>query len=166
MTGGTGAVSAGRSGAHLASTAEHSSGVGTAVQSSWPLRTHLPLHALATAPACARGHVRTVAHEWGLSDLADTAELLVSELVTNAIHASQRSTKAGIPVVQLWMTSEQRTIVIYVWDASDEMPVRRDAMPDDESGRGLMLVATLGKDWGAYKRDRGKVVWVMLAADP
>jgi hypothetical protein len=64
------------------------------------------------------------------------------------------------------MTSEQRSIVIYVWDSEDRMPVQRDAMPDDESGRGLMLVEALGKDWGVYKKDRGKVVWVIVAADP
>jgi hypothetical protein len=47
------------------------------------------------------------------------------------------------------------------------MPARRDAGPDEDSGRGLMLVEALGKDWGAYREaDGGKVVWVMLAADP
>jgi hypothetical protein len=49
-----------------------------------PRRTELPLAALPTAPGVARGHVRSVAREWGLAGLADTAELLVSELVTNA----------------------------------------------------------------------------------
>jgi anti-sigma regulatory factor (Ser/Thr protein kinase) len=48
------------------------------------LQTHLELAALATAPGCARDHVRLVAREWGLPHLADTAELLASELVTNA----------------------------------------------------------------------------------
>jgi hypothetical protein len=42
---------------------------------AWPLQTRLPLAALPTASAVARGHVRAVAREWGLEDLADTAEL-------------------------------------------------------------------------------------------
>ena len=55
------------------------------------LQSHLSLAALPTAPACARGHVRAVAHEWGFVGLADTAELLVSELVTNSVQAYERA---------------------------------------------------------------------------
>jgi anti-sigma regulatory factor (Ser/Thr protein kinase) len=169
MSGGTGAVPARCGAARLAPSAEQSSGAGTAVQ-SWPLETHLPLHALPTAPGCARDHVRAVACEWGLSGLAETAELLVSELVTNALYASERSDvgadKATVPVVQLWIVTDGISLVIYVWDNSDAMPVRQDAGPDQIGGRGLMLVEALGKEWGAYRLDSGKVVWVMLAADP
>lgn len=133
----------------------------------WPLQTHLELHALPTTPACARGHVRAVAHEWRLPDLADTAELLASELVTNAVQASQQlRTRAGlaaVPVVRLWLISDRLSLVVNVWDASDEMPARRDAGPDAIGGRGLMLVETLGKDWGAYRQAGGKVVWVMIS---
>jgi hypothetical protein len=58
--------------------------------------------------------------------------------------------------------------MIHVWDGSDQMPVLKDFAVDDENGRGLFLVATLGKDWGAYrKKDGGKIVWVMITvADP
>ncbi len=169
MSGGTGAVPARSSGARLAPSAGQGSGAGTAVQ-SWPLETHLPLHALPTAPGCARDHVRAVAREWGLSGLAETAELLVSELVTNAVHASGRpdvgADKAAVPVVQLWVVTDGISLVIYVWDNSDAMPVRQDAGPDQMGGRGLMLVEALGKDWGVYEKDGGIVVWVILAADP
>ena len=136
----------------------------------WPHRTQLELGALPTAPGVARGHVRSVAHEWGLGDLADTAELLVSELVTNAVQASERfrlrSDLATVPVVRLWITSDQISMVIHVWDGNPDMPVRADVTgPDDESGRGLMLVAALGKDWGAYREaEGGKVVWVMITS--
>jgi anti-sigma regulatory factor (Ser/Thr protein kinase) len=99
-----------------------------------------------------------VAREWGLPDLADTAELLVSELVTNAVQASERlklkADTAIVPVVHLWLVSDQLSIVIRVWDACDEMPVRQDAATDETGGRGLMLVETLGKDWGAYRGSR------------
>jgi hypothetical protein len=50
----------------------------------WPLHSRLEFGALDTAPACARKHARLVLSEWGLAPLADTTELLVSELVTNA----------------------------------------------------------------------------------
>src|SRR2546430_17120186 len=55
---------------------------------SWPLSTSLPLGALPRATPCARLHARAVLTEWGLADLADAAELIVSELVTNAVRAS------------------------------------------------------------------------------
>jgi anti-sigma regulatory factor (Ser/Thr protein kinase) len=107
-----------------------------------------------------------VALEWGLPDLAEPAELLASELMTNAVHASERLRISGdapaVPVVRLWLVSDQASIVIHVWDGNDEMPVRRDAGPDEEHGRGLLLVDALGTDWGAYREANGKVVWVMV----
>ena len=165
MISGTGAVTAECGGAHLARS-EHRSSIGTA-SSPWPLVSALPpLAALPTGPACARGHVRSVAMEWGLQDLADTAELLATELITNAVRASERlrirADLAMVPVVQLWMVSDRASIVIHVWDGSDEMPVRHEANPDDESGRGLMLVESLSKDWGAYREADDKVVWVVI----
>jgi len=134
------------------------------------LQTHLSLAALPTAPACARGHVRLVAHEWGLPGLAETAELLASELVTNSVQAYERSNlraqPAIMPVIQLRLASDGHSIVIYVWDACDEMPARQNAGPDEIGGRGLLLVETLGKDWGTYRQADGKVVWVSLPGDP
>jgi anti-sigma regulatory factor (Ser/Thr protein kinase) len=107
-----------------------------------------------------------IAREWGLADLADTAELLVSELVTNAVQASAKLQTAGSPVIYLWVTSDRVSMVIHVWDASGEMPVRRDADEHDEDGgRGLLLVETLGKDWGAYRKAHGKVVWCLITAE-
>lgn len=164
MTGGAGAVSAGCGGVQLAK--EFASGAGTAWQ-DWPLVSVLPpLAALPTAPACARGYVRLVAAEWGLQDLADTAELLASELMTNAVRASERlrvrADLAIIPVVQLWIVSDKSSLVMFVWDGNEDMPVRRDAGPDELSGRGLMIVDILGTDWGSYRTAVGKVVWVLI----
>jgi len=164
MAGGTGAVTADCGGAHLARS-EHDSGAGTA-SNPWPLQTHLPLGALPSAVSCARGLVRWVALEWGLPDLADTAELLASELMTNAVQASERlrirADLAVVPVVGLWLVSDKSSLVIHVWDGNDEMPVRRNAAIDEESGRGLMLVESLSSDWGAYRKAAGKVVWVKI----
>lgn len=135
-----------------------------------PLQTRLELAAHPTVPGVVRGHVRAVAGEWGLAGLADTAELLASELATNAVRASQRlkvrADLAIVPVVRLWLTSDGISIVIHIWDASDEMPVRQDTAADEEGGRGLMLVDALAKDWGAYRKTDGKVVWCLIAAEP
>jgi len=167
MIGSTSALWARTGGALPARAAELGSGTGTAGQ-NWPLVSTLsPLAALPTAPACARGQVRAVTHEWGLPDLADTAELVASELVTNAVQASKRlrlrADLAMVPVIRLWLVSDQISMVIRVWDGNDEMPVRRDADPDDIAGRGLMIIDSLAKDWGAYRKADGKVVWVMVS---
>lgn len=133
----------------------------------WPLQTCLEFAALPTAPACARGHVRSVAYEWGLSALADTTELLTSELVTNSVQAYERlkprADPAAVPVIRLRMMSDRQSLVIHVWDTCDGMPVRQDVSPDEIGGRGLLLVETLGKDWGAYREAEGKVVWVLIS---
>src|SRR6266567_5818044 len=55
----------------------------------WPLRTSLELGALPGAVPCARLHTRQVLWEWGFAALVETIELIVSELVTNAIQASE-----------------------------------------------------------------------------
>lgn len=137
---------------------------------AWPLQTRLELAAQSTAPGVVRGHVRAVALEWGLSDLADTAELLASELATNAVLALRRlptrADTASVPVLRLWLTSDGVAMIIHVWDAHPCMPVLRESATDEENGRGLMLVAVLGKEWGAYRKaEGGKVVWVMVSPD-
>jgi hypothetical protein len=91
-------------------------------------------------------------------------------LVTNAVQASQRfgirADLAVVPIVLLRVSSDKASIVIQVWDGSDEMPARKSAVPEEEGGRRLMLVETLGKDWGAYRKDDGKVVWVQIIGEP
>jgi anti-sigma regulatory factor (Ser/Thr protein kinase) len=136
---------------------------------AWPLMTYLEFHALPSAVACARGHVRSVAREWGLPGLADTAELLTSELVTNSVLASERLKRradlAAVPVVRLLLLSDWASLVICVRDGNDEMPVRKAAELDAEGGRGLMLVESLAKEWGAYREADGKTVWAMVTPD-
>jgi anti-sigma regulatory factor (Ser/Thr protein kinase) len=138
------------------------------VGSTWPLQTRLELAAFPSAVSCARGHVRSVVWEWGLAYLADTAELLTSELVTNAVQASERL-KARVdllimPIVRLWLISDRNSLIIHVWDVSSRMPSLCAAEPDAEGGRGLLLVDALSADWGAYRKADGKVVWVMIGS--
>lgn len=132
--------------------------------SSWPLCTYLELGALDSAVPCARGHIRSVAREWNLKELADTAELLTSEIVTNAVRASRHLRAWEPPVIRLWVISDRTSIVIRVWDGNDEMPVRRNPAPHDESGRGLEIIDTLAADWSAYRDPQGgKVVWALIS---
>jgi anti-sigma regulatory factor (Ser/Thr protein kinase) len=134
-----------------------------------PLRSHLELAALPSAVACARGHVRSVVLEWGMPDLADTAALVTTELVTNAIRASEslriNAALDIVPVVRISLVSDRVSILLRVWDGGDGTPVRHDAGPADESGRGLMIIDTLGAEWGAYRTPDGKIVWVIISPE-
>jgi hypothetical protein len=139
---------------------------------AWPLSSYLELRALPTAVPCARLHARQVLWEWGLDALAETAELMVSEIVTNAVRASAGLTTgqypgqrlAGMTPVRLWLTSDRSCVMIQVWDADHRMPIRQEAGPEAENGRGLLLVDCLSADWGSYmpERSSGKVVWARV----
>jgi hypothetical protein len=109
--------------------------------------------------------------EWGLEGLSDTALLLMSELVTNAVQASapdapalaQSRPRAGIAVT---LSLTGTSLLIEVWDAH---PGRVDSRYPDttaESGRGLLLVAALASAWGQRAADDGKVVWCELELVP
>ncbi len=138
--------------------------------------THLELGALPTAVPCARLHAKHVLREWHLEDVADTAELVVSELVTNAVRASSGLTGSeyagrwspGVPPVRMWLASDGENVVVQVWDASDQMPVLQHPGADVENGRGLELVEALTSDWGCYTPDRssGKIVWAVMSGQP
>lgn len=114
-----------------------------------------------TAPGCARRYVRAILAESGLSDLSDSAELIASELVTNACRASDGLTR-GVPAVGLWLVRDRASIVVQVWDGSDSMPALQPAEPDHEGGRGLLIVDSLSSGWGAYRVLAGKVVWARV----
>lgn len=130
----------------------------------WPYRTFLELGALPGAVPCARLHARLVLLEWGLGALSDDTELLVSELVTNGVRASRAM---GQDAVRVWLVSDLRQVVIFVWDASPVPPARADPGPDAESGRGLLLVEALSERWGHFGYDSGgKVIWAACTKAP
>ena len=136
------------------------------------LQSHLILGALPSAVPCARLHTRHILWEWGLQPLTDQAELIVSELITNAVHASEALTASryagrwapGRPPVRLWLHGQQQHIAIQVWDANNQPPARQPTDPDAESGRGLLLVESLTAAWGSYRlqRSSGKITWAIL----
>jgi anti-sigma regulatory factor (Ser/Thr protein kinase) len=124
------------------------------VRASLPLQTSLVLGALPTAVACARLHTRNVMYEWNLPSVADSAELVVSELVTNAVRAStgpdgrpKYQAMTGISCIRLRLSSDLVHVLINVWDQDPHMAIAKTAGPDDESGRGLVLVEALCERW-------------------
>jgi anti-sigma regulatory factor (Ser/Thr protein kinase) len=86
----------------------------------WPLRTSLELGALPSAVGCARFHVRQVLWEWGLTQFSERVELLISELLTNAVQASQ--VMEGITPVRFWMLSDEARVLVLVWTAIPGRP--------------------------------------------
>ncbi|MYT04143.1 MULTISPECIES: SpoIIE family protein phosphatase [Streptomyces] len=89
--------------------------------------------------------------DWGLDEAAFAAELVLSELVTNAIRHG-----AGPIRVRLL---HDRTLICEVSDTSNTAPHLRRAASTDEGGRGLFLVAQLAQSWGARYTQQGKVIW-------
>lgn len=144
----------------------------TAAVAVWPLQSYLELGVLPTAVPCARGHTRLVLAEWGLRELADPAELVVSELVTNGVRASRGLVgsrfggrwSAGMPPVRLWLLSDYRSVLVQVWDGNNRMPTRQELDPESEGGRGLWLIEAVSEDWGAFEPEHasGKVVWAAV----
>ncbi len=120
---------------------------------------HFELAVNPAAPARARWRTRLAALTWGLPGLADDAELLVSELVTNAVQASDG--RAGA-VVRLRLVADHESLVLAVWDGGDGLPARCEVGPFEPGGRGLMIVDALSSSWGAYATVPGKCVWAQL----
>ncbi|MGW8556961.1 ATP-binding protein [Streptomyces tubercidicus] len=114
-------------------------------------------------PGQVRRALRQQLRAWGISgELADSAELLLSELVTNAVRAqASADAEVGVGVRFAWSGGRLR---LEVWDASDELPVRKDAEEDEECGRGLVLVDALASCWGVDRDGTGKTVWAELLA--
>ncbi|WP_408994964.1 SpoIIE family protein phosphatase [Streptomyces europaeiscabiei] len=102
----------------------------------------------------AREYARGRLQAWDLEPLIDTAELLVSELVTNALRYGEGEIRLRLLL--------DRTLVCEVWDAGLVQPRRRRARDTDEGGRGLQLVGLLSAAWGSRRTPRGKTVWFEL----
>lgn len=161
---------------------EHGSGTGPAFQSDegqpvslsvrWPLRSYLELGALPTAVPCARLHARQIVWEWRLDALSEPIELVVSELVTNGLRASEGIIgsrfngrwSAGTPPIRLWLCSDRQQVLVQVWDGNDQRPEPKDRDLEADGGRGLLLVDALSAQWGVYKPkgSSGKVVWAVV----
>lgn len=110
--------------------------------------------AVRTARAVVRGQLRT----WGLDSLGDVTALLVSELVTNSL----RYAAGPIGVRLVRPGGLPGALLVEVSDPLPDPPRERSADADDESGRGLQLVAGSSRRWGTRPGDTGKTVWFEL----
>jgi anti-sigma regulatory factor (Ser/Thr protein kinase) len=129
----------------------------------WLLASRLELRPLPSAVPCARLHAKHVFREWNLVHITDDAELIVSELMTNAVKAA--APRRDIQPITLHLRASREHLLIQVWDALTAPPAPRPHAIDAETGRGLEIVSLLSDRWGYYHPDGGgKVVWATLAA--
>ncbi|MEW1604778.1 SpoIIE family protein phosphatase [Streptomyces sp. NPDC093808] len=106
------------------------------------------------APGRARRLARRQLSRWGMEELSDSVELLVSEVVTNAVRYASR------PVTLRLLRTD--VLRCEVGDDVPQLPRLRQARATDEGGRGLYLVNRLARRWGATRLSTGKVVWFEL----
>ncbi|MEV8091534.1 SpoIIE family protein phosphatase [Streptomyces nigra] len=106
------------------------------------------------APGRARRLARGALSGWGMEELTDSVELLVSEIVTNAVRYASR------PVTLRLLRTD--VLRCEVGDDVPQLPRLRQARATDEDGRGLYLVNRLARRWGATRLSTGKVVWFEL----
>ncbi|WP_131765815.1 ATP-binding protein [Candidatus Protofrankia californiensis] len=127
------------------------------------LTARFDLPANARAAGRARRLVNELLSTWGREEDAEVARLLVSEVVTNAV----RYTRSNDPL-HVQIVAQKDRVRIAVGDGSTTHPVLRPAHDDDESGRGMHLVAALASEWGVVDKPAhdspGKHVWFELAA--
>ncbi|MEO3813553.1 ATP-binding protein [Sphaerisporangium sp. B11E5] len=108
----------------------------------------------------ARHHVRATLTIWRLPHLIDTAQLIVSELITNAVKATTTCP------VRLTLDPSPPHLLIEVWDPDPTPPSPRTPSPLDEGGRSLFLVETLAAAWGHHTTPHGKTAWCTLPTTP
>jgi anti-sigma regulatory factor (Ser/Thr protein kinase) len=124
--------------------------------------TEAPIDASTSLPpdtgsaARARRFTVDVLQQWGCPELVDTATLLVSELVTNAVlHARSQSEL-------VLRRTDDRRLRVEISDGSTAAPTRRAYSADAGTGRGMMLVEALAVRWGSELDGDGKRVWFEL----
>jgi anti-sigma regulatory factor (Ser/Thr protein kinase) len=124
-----------------------------------PQTNTLSIGATPSAVRCARILTAGTLTNWEMTDLVEDATLVVSELVTNAVNAS-----TDCDDVAVWLWTDGESVLIEVRDSAPGIPLLVEATPDEDCGRGLLLVAALSKDRGAVPAGAGKVVWASLSA--
>ena len=106
----------------------------------------------------ARGLVVETLRGWGLEALAELAELLVSEVVTNAVRHARGPVELRVV--------RGSTLLVEVTDPVPDPPRERTATPEDEGGRGLSMVSREARRWGTRRGPAGKTVWFELTTGP
>ena len=142
------------------------------VPSAWwetPAVTTRALSARPEEARTARRFVREMLTCWGLEALADDAEMIVDELVVNAVLHGTRAgltrnnPGTGLTVLRLCMLRRAGEVMLAVVDPGDETPMPREPDWGGESGRGLQIVGALSHVWGwSPIAGHGKAVWAVL----
>jgi anti-sigma regulatory factor (Ser/Thr protein kinase) len=133
----------------------------------------LTLAAVPSAVRCSRMFVRLGLRQWGLPSLAEDSELVISELVTNAVQATG-VTEAGplwsqlaeLATIHVRLLLFEHSVVLAVWDREPAPPVLGEPGTDSENGRGLSIVTALCQRWNYLPGEDGKCVWAELAIKP
>ncbi|WP_243766182.1 ATP-binding protein [Streptomyces sp. GC420] len=134
------------------------------------LARSLRLTAVPSAVSVSRMFVGHTLKLWQLEDHTDTAALIMSELVTNAVKASGITDTdpkswqiTAEHVIGIRLRAIEASLYVEVWDRTDVAPVRKNPSLEAEGGRGLLLVEQLAKRWDVYRPHvGGKVVWAEL----
>ena len=135
--------------------------------------SYLELASLPTAPFWARRQTRAALRSWHIgAEIIDTAELLVSELVTNSVKFTGRDTAQisylelrEVNIISLTLRNLADRLIIEVYDPDPRPPILTEPDSEAEGGRGLMLVQMLSKEWSYYQPPSGgKVVYFILAS--
>ena len=103
----------------------------------------------------ARYEVAGALAEWDWRERSPAAQLIVSELVTNAVEHAETE-------VEVVMTATESILRLQVTDGGGGTPVRREVRPGDPSGRGLNIVAFLAREWGTAVEPGSTTVWCTL----
>jgi anti-sigma regulatory factor (Ser/Thr protein kinase) len=123
------------------------------------------LEAVFASVGLSREFVRKTLGDWRVSDQIDDAELMVSELVTNAVKST--GVADAVPKgegIGVQLRAMGTTLYVEVWDGGEGSPGIPEQALDAEGGRGLFLVQALSKRWGVYRPAvGGKIIWSELA---
>src|ERR1700729_2597769 len=153
MSGGTSAVNSG-----LLSSGQPRLGQqpppGATAAFPWERVSTLEYAPLAEAVPSARRHARHVLREWGFGAIALDAEVVLSELLTNAIRES--AALPSRPPVRFKLMADPSQLMIEVFDTAPGKPVRRARGLDEAGGRGLGTVEALGHRWDWTRHEDGK----------
>jgi len=130
----------------------------------------LALAAVPSAVRFSRVFAWQTLQRWQLDCLVEDAELITSELVTNALQATGLTTAperwsqlTDLAMIQVRLTRYESAVLIGVWDRSPAVPVFRTPADDEEGSRGLAIVEALADEWGYQHVSEGKIVWARLA---
>lgn len=113
--------------------------------------------------------IRLALSKWRAATIEEDALLIVSELVTNAVTATDMAADhralaepGTLALFRVQLVGLRDSVLVEVWDTSDEAPILKAPADDVENGRGLLLVRRLALRWGSYRTAGGKMVWAEL----